>query len=71
MVNYYISYLIDLQNYIDLDALKEPKPEKTIEPDSELGDLGFYSSACNDEFTTAQMESIIQMQFYVQQIHMN
>ena len=52
---------LDLQNYIDLDALKEPKPEKTIEPDSELGDLGFYSSACNDEFTTAQMESIMQI----------
>ena len=52
---------LDLQNYIDLDALKEPKPEKTIEPDPELGDLGFYSSACGDEFTTAQMESIIQI----------
>ena len=52
---------LDLQNYIDLDALKEPKPEKTIEPDSKLGDLGFYSSACNDEFTTAQMESIMQI----------
>ena len=52
---------LDLQNYIDLDALKEPKPEKTIEPDSELGDLGFYSSACGDEFTTAQMESIMQI----------
>lgn len=52
---------LDLQNYIDLDALKEPKPEKTIEPDSKFGDLGFYSSACNDEFTTAQMESIMQI----------
>ena len=52
---------LDLQNYIDLDALKEPRPEKTIEPDPELGDLGFYSSACGDEFTTAQMESIIQI----------
>lgn len=52
---------LDLQNYIDLDALKEPKPEKTIELDSELGDLGFYSSACGDEFTTAQMESIMQI----------
>ena len=52
---------LDLQNYIDLDALKEPKPEKTIEPDPELGDLGFYSSACGNEFTTAQMESIIQI----------
>ena len=52
---------LDLQNYINLDALKEPEPEKTIEPDSELGDLGFYASACGDEFTTAQMESIIQI----------
>lgn len=52
---------LDLQNYIDLDALKEPKPKKTIEPDSKLGDLSFYSSACNDEFTTAQMESIMQI----------
>ena len=50
---------LDLKSFIDFDSLKEP--EKTIEPDSEFGDLGFYSSACGDEFTTAQMESIMQI----------
>ena len=52
---------LDLDSFINLDSIKEPEPEKTIEPDSELGDLGFYSSACGDEFTTTQMESIIQI----------
>ena len=50
---------LDLQSFIDFDSFKET--EKAIEPDPELGDLGFYSSACGDEFTTAQMESIIQI----------
>lgn len=52
---------LDLKSYIDLDSLKQPEPEKVIESDSELGDLGFYASACGDEFTMAQMESIIQI----------
>ena len=52
----------ELRGFIDLDAIKmETAPEKNIEPDSEFGDLGFYSSACSDEFTTAQMESIMQI----------
>ena len=50
---------LDLQSFIDFDSFKET--EKAIEPDPALGDLGFYSSACGDEFTTAQMESIIQI----------
>ena len=58
---------LNLQSFIDLDSLKEAETEKTIEPDSELGDLGFYLSACGDEFTPAQMESIMQI---VNQMHL-
>ena len=52
---------LDLRSFIDFDSLKESEHEKIIETDSNIGDLAFYSSACGEEFSTAQMESIVQI----------
>lgn len=52
---------LDLRSFVDFDSLKESEHEKIIELDSKIGDLDFYSSACGEEFSASQMESIMQI----------